>query len=221
MRDMTQLLRELCGILLNNRNNVGKIEQPFRRGSRQWLSDKLSLGTSVKAKPNYANGIRYQKHYDKRSYSGSRQMSLTKALNGNCGLRRSGTGFRVFLANLTTHIFTVPFSTQQRTQAFLKLMSNLRFEHKVRQSLPPPYRRKSESVYDCPRPSSAVDALHDGACDRVRTRRARSTRYPSYLVHSGSRGFLVVLQDCRFSQEIVNGTTTTCARARTAADVRA
>ncbi|KAK9389586.1 hypothetical protein V1515DRAFT_593809 [Lipomyces mesembrius] len=62
-----------------------------------------------------------------------------------------------FLANLTTHIFTVPFSTQQRAQAFLKLMSNLRFEHKVRQSLPPPYRRKSESVYDCPRPS--IDSL--------------------------------------------------------------
>ncbi|KAK9375356.1 uncharacterized protein V1513DRAFT_424639 [Lipomyces chichibuensis] len=62
-----------------------------------------------------------------------------------------------FLAKLTTHIFTVPFSTQQRAQAFLKLMSNLRFEHKVRQSLPPPYRRKSESVYDCPRPS--IDSL--------------------------------------------------------------
>ncbi|KAK9367734.1 hypothetical protein V1509DRAFT_626067 [Lipomyces kononenkoae] len=62
-----------------------------------------------------------------------------------------------FMANLTTHIFTVPFSTQQRAQAFLKLMSNLRFEHKVRQALPPPYRRKSESVYDCPRPS--IDSI--------------------------------------------------------------
>ncbi|KAK9244732.1 hypothetical protein V1506DRAFT_540436 [Lipomyces tetrasporus] len=62
-----------------------------------------------------------------------------------------------FLANLSTHIFTVPFSTQQRAQAFLKLMSNLRFEHKVRQALPPPYRRKSESVYDCPRPS--IDSI--------------------------------------------------------------
>ncbi|KAK9479459.1 hypothetical protein V1514DRAFT_278297 [Lipomyces japonicus] len=58
-----------------------------------------------------------------------------------------------FLINLTTHIFTVPFSTQQRSQAFLKLISNLRFEHKVRQALPPPYRRKSESFYDCRRPS--------------------------------------------------------------------
>ncbi|KAK9241201.1 hypothetical protein V1525DRAFT_392425 [Lipomyces kononenkoae] len=62
-----------------------------------------------------------------------------------------------FVASLSTHIFTVPFSTQQRAQAFLKLMSNLRFEHKVRQSLPPPYRRKSESVYDCPRPS--IDSI--------------------------------------------------------------
>ncbi|KAK9463337.1 uncharacterized protein V1516DRAFT_619094 [Lipomyces oligophaga] len=51
------------------------------------------------------------------------------------------------------HMFTVPFSTELRTKAFLKLMANLRFEHHVRQELPPPYRRKSESFYDCPRPS--------------------------------------------------------------------
>ncbi|KAK9466258.1 hypothetical protein V1512DRAFT_248349 [Lipomyces arxii] len=59
--------------------------------------------------------------------------------------------------NTKTFMFTIPFSTQLRTQAFLKLISNLLFEHKVRQALPPPYRRKSESFYDCPRPS--IDSI--------------------------------------------------------------
>ncbi|KAK9449588.1 uncharacterized protein V1518DRAFT_405435 [Limtongia smithiae] len=72
-----------------------------------------------------------------------------------------------FLAHVVDeHIFTVPFSTQARTQAFLKLMTNLRFEHKVRQALPPPYRRSSASFYDANGPLPALTAvLTNGSMD--------------------------------------------------------
>lgn len=56
------------------------------------------------------------------------------------------------LIEIQSRMFTAPFSTQARSKAFLKLIHNLQFEHKVRQALPPPYRRKSESFYDCERP---------------------------------------------------------------------
>ncbi|KAK9456060.1 hypothetical protein V1511DRAFT_443951, partial [Dipodascopsis uninucleata] len=53
-----------------------------------------------------------------------------------------------YLAHTCNHlVVTVPFSSELRVKAFMKLIANLRFEHKVRQSLPPPYRRRSESLH--------------------------------------------------------------------------
>ncbi|KAG5363885.1 hypothetical protein CJU89_3072 [Yarrowia sp. B02] len=44
-----------------------------------------------------------------------------------------------FVAYEGTHFLTVPFSTHARASSFLKLLSNIRFEHMVKSCLPPPY----------------------------------------------------------------------------------
>ncbi|KAK7208397.1 hypothetical protein BZA70DRAFT_273630 [Myxozyma melibiosi] len=73
-----------------------------------------------------------------------------------------------FLAYLKNgHMFTAPFSTQSRAKAFLKLIHNLQFEHKVRQKLPPPYRRRSESLYDSPRGSIVLSRNDDEESDEA------------------------------------------------------
>lgn len=44
-----------------------------------------------------------------------------------------------FVAYEGTNFLTVPFSTHARASSFLKLLSNIRFEHMVKSCLPPPY----------------------------------------------------------------------------------
>lgn len=56
----------------------------------------------------------------------------------------SDQGAWFFVCYEAAYITTIPFKNKARARSFLKLMSNIRFEQKVRQSLPPMY-----TMYGC------------------------------------------------------------------------
>jgi hypothetical protein len=43
---------------------------------------------------------------------------------------------------------TIPFASEVRAQSFLRLISNIRFEHNVKNCLPPTYNEKAEGEKD-------------------------------------------------------------------------
>uniref|UniRef100_A0A060TA26 ARAD1D23870p n=1 Tax=Blastobotrys adeninivorans TaxID=409370 RepID=A0A060TA26_BLAAD len=58
-----------------------------------------------------------------------------------------------FVCYLGQSVSTIPFTTQQRAKSFLKLISNIRFEHMVRHCLPPKYSDNAWEEADATLPS--------------------------------------------------------------------
>ncbi|RDW25373.1 hypothetical protein B0I72DRAFT_167330 [Yarrowia lipolytica] len=73
-----------------------------------------------------------------------------------------------FVAYEGTNFLTVPFSTHARASSFLKLLSNIRFEHMVKSCLPPPYMScvvcSSECNMDAEADSSGGSSSESSSC---------------------------------------------------------
>lgn len=90
----------------------------------------------------------------------------------------SDAGAWFFVCYEGPHLTTLPFKTKTRARSFLKLMSNIRFEQKVRESLPPMYTSQGEG--ECCQRGGSLAQCRTCAETAMRDWAAEDLKLPSY-----------------------------------------